>query len=95
MEDRKEITAEAVTRLVYQALRELELNDQEVRRAEEEISHISGEIRTDPALSEAERDRVLGYIRQLTLLNDRQYRHLYKQGARDCVNLLRKLGIIR
>lgn len=95
MEGRKEITDEAVTRLVYQALKELELGDQETQRAEEEISRISGEIRADPALGEADRDRMLAYVRQVTLLNDRQYRHLYQQGARDCVSLLRELGVIR
>lgn len=95
MEGRKEITADAVTRLVYQALKELELGDKEIQRAEEEISRISGEIRTDPSLGEADRDRMLAYIRQLTLLNERQYRHLYKQGARDCISLLRELGVIR
>ena len=95
MEDRKEITADAITRLVYQALKELELGDKETQRAEEEISHISGEIRADPALGEVDRERMLAYIRQVTLLNDRQYRHLYKQGAKDCVNLLREVGVIR
>ena len=95
MEGRKEITADTVTRLVYQALKELELSEKEVRQAEEEISRISGEVRVDPALGEADRERMLAYIRQLTLLNDRQYRHLYKQGARDCVSLLRELGIIQ
>lgn len=95
MEDRKEITADAIARLVYQALLELQLSDEAVQGAEEELSRISGEIRKDPALDEEARRKTLEYIRQLTLLADKQYRHIYKQGAKDCVDLLRELGVIR
>lgn len=60
MEGRKEIAADAVTCLVYQVLRELELSDHKTRRAEEKISRFSDKIRTDPTLGEAERDRARG-----------------------------------
>ena len=95
MEDRKEIVTEAATRLIYQALRELQLSDEAVQGAEKELSRISGEIRKDPALDEAGRQRMLEYIRQLTLLTDKQYRHIYRQGAKDCVSLLRELEVIK
>lgn len=95
MEDRKEIAADATARLIYQALLELQLGDEAVQGAEKELSRISSEIRLDPALDEADRQRILEYIRQLTLLTEKQYRHIYRQGAKDCVDLLRKLGVIK
>ena len=95
MEDRKEITADATSRLIYQALLELQLGNEAVREAEKDLSRISGEIRQDPALSDTGREKMLAYIRQLTLLTDKQYRHIYRQGAKDCVVLLRELGVIK
>ena len=38
---------------------------------------------------------VLDYIRQLNQVTHCQCRHLYCQGALDCVLLLRGLGVIR
>lgn len=95
MDNRKEISGEAVSRLVFQALLELELSDEAVRNAEKEVSRLGDEIRNDPALNEAGRQKLLTYIRQVTLLTDKQYHHLYSQGAKDCVALLRELGVIK
>ena len=94
MEERKEITQEAATRLIYQALYELELGNEATRMAEEEISRLRESICGDKELGETGRQKMLAYIRQLAMLNDRQYRHLYKQGGKDCVTLLQKLGVL-
>lgn len=95
MEKRERIAEEALDRLIFQALLELQRQDAAVDRAEAALSHISDAIRTDKALNEDERTVMLNYVREVTGLTARQYRHLYLQGAKDCVAALRKLGVIQ
>lgn len=84
----------ALDRLIETALQEL---DQKLPEAggEAALSHISDQIRQDAQLDEQHRKLMLDYIRQLNQVTCRQCRHLYRQGALDCVLLLRGLGVIR
>ena len=95
MEKREQIAEEALDRLVFQTWLELQRQDAAADQAEAALSRISDAIRTDKALSEDEQMVMLNYVREVTGLTARQYRHLYLQGARDCVAALRKLGVIR
>ena len=90
MDERKEILQDTIDRLIETALQEL---DQKLPEAggEAALSHISDQIRQDAQLDEQHRK----LIRQLNQVTCRQCRHLYRQGALDCVLLLRGLGVIR
>ena len=90
MDERKEILQDTIDRLIETALQEL---DQKLPEAggEAALSHISDQIRQDAQ----HRKLMLDYIRQLNQVTCRQCRHLYRQGALDCVLLLRGLGVIR
>ena len=94
MDERSQIAQDTVDRLIEQALRQLEEREY-TGDAEEEMSRISDQIRQDPRLEPAYRERMLAYIAQLNHVAQRQRRHLYCQGAKDCVQLLRELGVIR
>lgn len=41
------------------------------------------------------RDTLEEYHNTMDILSDHQIRYLYLQGAKDCVSLLRELGVIR
>lgn len=88
------ILQDTIDRLIETALQEL---DQKLPEAggEAALSHISDQIRQDAQLDEQHRKLMLDYIRQLNQVTCRQCRHLYRQGALDCVLLLRGLGVIR
>ena len=94
MDERKEILQDTIDRLIETALQEL---DQKLPEAggEAALSHIRDQIRHDAQLDEQHRKLMLDYIRQLNQVTCRQCRHLYRQGALDCVLLLRGLGVIR
>ena len=59
------------------------------------MSDISDEIRRDLRLEEAQRTLMLDYITQLNRVAQKQRRCLYIPGAKDCVQLLRSLGVIK
>ena len=94
MDERKEILQDTIDRLIETALQEL---DQKLPEAggEAALSHISDQLRQDAQLDEQHRKLMLDYIRQLNQVTHCPCRHLYCQGALDCVLLLRGLGVIR
>lgn len=95
MEKKKEILDQAVDGLVYQALDALSAQDGEVRRMEAELSAATESLVQDTPLDVETRAIVNEYAGKLTAMTARHYRHLYLQGAKDCVALLRELGVIR
>lgn len=95
MEKKKDILDMAMDGLVYQALDVLSEQDEEVRRMEAELSRATETLVTDTPLDVKTRAVINEYAGRLTELSSKQYRHLYLQGARDCVELLRKLGVIQ
>lgn len=94
MDDREQIVQEAVDRLIEQALQELGQSIKD-NKTEEILSQLVDQIRSDPALSEDSRALMLDYIRHLNQITHAYSRHLYYQGIKDCVRLLRELGVIR
>lgn len=95
MEKKKEILDQAVDGLVYQALDTLSAQDGEVRRMEAELSAATESLVQDTPLDVETRAIINEYADKLTAMSARHYRHLYLQGAKDCVALLRELGVIR
>ena len=94
MDERKQIAEDTLDQLIEQALRELDRVAPD-GLAEERMSDISDEIRRDLRLEEAQRTLMLDYITQLNRVAQKQCRCLYTQGAKDCVQLLRGLGVIK
>lgn len=94
MDEREQIVQEAVDRLIEQALQELGQSTKE-SDAEEILSHLVDQIRSDPMLSEESRNLMLDYIRHLNQITHTYSQHLYYQGIKDCVRLLRELGVLR
>ena len=86
MDERKQIAEDTLDQLIEQALRELDRVEPD-GLAEERMSDISDEIRRDLRLED--------YITQLNRVAQKQRRCLYIQGAKDCVQLLRGLGVIK
>lgn len=95
MEQKKDILDAALGSLVYQALDELNERDGEVSRMDTELSRATEKLVTDTPLDEKTRAVVNEYAGRLTSLCAKHYRHLYLQGAKDCVALLRELGVIQ
>lgn len=95
MAKQKEIISGALNGLVYQALDALTERDEEVRKMEAELSAATESLVQDTPLDVKTRSIVNEYAAKLTALSSRQYRHLYLQGAKDCVALLRELGVIQ
>lgn len=95
MEKQKDILDMALDGLVYQALDALTEQDEEVRRMEAELSQATEKLVTDTPLDVKTSAVINEYAGGLTELCAKHYRHLYLQGAKDCVELLRKLGVIK
>ena len=94
MDERKQIVEDTLDQLIEQALRELDRVEPD-GLAEERMSDISDEIRRDLRLEETQRTLMLDYIMQLNRVAQKQRRCLYTQGAKDCVRLLREVGVIK
>ena len=90
MDERKQIAEDTLDQLIEQALRELDRVEPD-GLAEERMSDISGDL----WLEETQRTLMLDYITQLNHVAQKQRRCLYIQGAKDCVQLLRSLGVIK
>ena len=83
MENREEIMGEAMDEMIYLALEELRIGNEEVRKAAAERLDIRDRVSCDPDLD--------GYGRKAA----QRYLDLLDEGARGCVLLLRRLGVIR
>lgn len=95
MEQKNDILDSALDGLVYQALDALNERDEEVRRMDTELSRATETLVTDTPLDVKTRAVINEYAGRLTSLCAKHYRHLYLQGAKDCVALLRELGVIQ
>lgn len=95
MENREEIITNAVDLLIYRAILELTESDAATKAAADEVSKMGEEIAADPALDETARAAMKRYHGRLHDMVSEHYRHLYIQGAKDCVELLRRLCVIK
>lgn len=95
MEQKKDIVSRNLDQLVFQALDALTERDEEVRKMEAELAAATESLVQDTPLDVKTRAIVNEHAAKFTALSGRHYRHLYLQGAKDCVALLRELGVIR
>lgn len=89
----EEIVMQAVSELMALALEALEGGDAKIIAINEELAALGGDIQTKaPDTDTATRlDR---YISLTHTLHALQQEHLYTQGAKDCVRLLKELGAL-
>ena len=84
-----------IRELTEQALVERRKNcDEQERKLYEETGELSQKRQKIPKkLSPEERQVLEDYHVNTSLIADHECAHLYVQGARDCVELLKKLGV--
>lgn len=78
--------------LAYAALREL---DPESETLAQKLSSLSDSIQNSAEISQSMKDRIEHYLSQNSDLDVKFQKHLYIQGAKDCVAVLRELGVIK
>lgn len=95
MENKESIVSECIESLVRRAIAEMNATDAAAKTADRALSELSERVVGDSRLGGAEREVLDQYLTQLTQTTAEQFHYLYIQGAKDCVEVLRKLGIIK
>lgn len=93
MEGRKELLDYTVSQLIELAMQELGEAPEE-GAAEERKGALYDQLSRDTRLSGEQRELLLEYCSLLEGLAYRRLRHIYRQGAKDCVRLLKELGAL-
>ena len=78
--------------LAYAALRE---SDTQSENLAQELMALSDSIQNNAEISQSMKDRIEYYLSQNSDLEVAFQKHLYIQGAKDCVAVLRELGVIK
>lgn len=94
--DRKEIFEMVVTEMTEKSLEERrESCDEKEQQLYQEMSVLSKRRQQVMETLPQEKQQVLeSYLEKVNLIADHECRHLYVQGAKDCVELLKKLGVL-
>jgi hypothetical protein len=78
--------------LAYAALRESEPRSEELAR---ELLELSASIQNSAEIPQRTKDRIDNYLTENSDMEVKFQKHLYIQGAKDCVAVLRELGVIQ
>ncbi len=78
--------------LAYAALCE---SDTQSENLAQELMALSDSIQNNAEISQSTKDRIEYYLSQNSDLEVKFQKHLYIQGAKDCVAVLRELGVIK
>jgi len=91
----EEIWEMVVTELTEQGIREQREENPEIESLIEDQTALSAQAQKClAALGSEVRDTLTRYYEQAELIADKQIQYLYLQGAKDCVRLLKTLGVI-
>lgn len=77
------------------AFAELAESNADVQKAVKQQLDTSAMVRNHPKYDDELKQMVDSYFEAMQLLLGEYSRHLYIQGAKDCVTVLRELGIIK
>lgn len=93
MEGYEEIIMQAVSQLMEKVMSEQRITDEKVSGLTDDLAQISQQIMSIPldTQSRALRER---YLNLTHLLEGLHEEHLYVLGAKDCVRLLKELGVL-
>ena len=78
--------------LAYAARRESEPRSEELAR---ELLELSASIQNSTEITQHTKDRIDDYLTENSDMEVKFQKHLYIQGAKDCVAVLRELGVIQ
>lgn len=78
--------------LAYFAMRESDPQSEELAR---ELLELSASIQNSAEIPQRTKDRIDNYLTENSDMEVKFQKHLYIQGAKDCVAVLRELGVIK
>ena len=78
--------------LAYSAMRESDPRSEELAR---ELLELSASIQNSTEITQHTKDRIDDYLTENSDMEVKFQKHLYIQGAKDCVAVLRELGVIK
>lgn len=93
MEEYEDIITLAISQLTEKAMREQRVADEKVSAMTGELIDLSQEV-ADAPLNPDLRSKLDRYLNLTHLLEGFREEHLYVQGAKDCVRLLKELGVL-
>ena len=74
---------------------DMQIENSESEKALKKLVDMSLEIETHPGISEDARELIREFLLADSKNNDDLQQYLYIQGAKDCVVILRELGLIK
>lgn len=94
--EKSEIFETAIRELTEAAMekRKETLDDSELQLYAEVKAHSSQAYEIVQLLPEDQQKILTDYFEKTNLIADHECQHLYVQGAKDCVELLKKLGVL-
>lgn len=95
MELWKESLKTALDERLDAAIRELEESNADVREAVKKQRDVSMLVMHHPKYDDELKQEVDAYFEAMQLLLGKYIQHLYIQGAKDCVEVLREFGVIK
>lgn len=95
MESKNNIVNHALDQVIMHALHDLEQSDAAIKEASTRLSTLHDSLRFDDGLDPAVQERIRQYIEQTTKVVTVEFRHIYLQGAKDSVIVMRELGVIK
>ena len=94
MESKEKILENALDQVIMRALYDLEQSDAVAKEAQVKLSLLYDSLRFDNTLDAAVQARISRYIEQTIDAANAEFRHIYLQGAKDSITVMRKLGVI-
>lgn len=94
--EKEQIIEDAIREMTERALQERrEAADETEQKMIKEVTELSVQVKqTLDQLPKEERVLITDYLEKKELIADHDCRHLYTQGIKDCIKLLKILGII-
>lgn len=94
--DKKEILETAIYEMTERELLERrESCDEQEQQLYQEVNALSKQRqKIMQTLAPEDRQVLESYLEKTNMVADHECRHLYVQGAKDCVELLKKLGVL-
>ncbi|MDD3778448.1 MAG: hypothetical protein PHU76_01750 [Synergistaceae bacterium] len=95
MQSKKEIVDDALEELIYKIQEDAGEENPALKHADAELMRLGEVISKDPEVDEKTRDILTKYVNKTISVTGKQFQYLYVQGMKDCVTLLRELGVIQ
>ncbi len=95
MESKETILFNALDQIIIRALYDLEQSDAAENEAATKLSKLYDSLKFDDELGLEVQTRIAQYIEQTTKAITTEFRHIYLQGAKDCIIVMRELGVIK